>query len=70
MSETIQTAAQMFRRLAPTEKRALCDSTAFALRDASRHIQDRYVADCTRIDPAFGAGVARSLGFLTTALAA
>ena len=62
--------ADLFHRMTPIERQALCDNTALALKDALRHIQERYIADCTMVDPAYGAGVARSLGFLSQASAA
>ena len=30
--------------------------------DAARSIKERHVANCTRADPAYGAGVAAALG--------
>jgi catalase len=30
--------------------------------DANLHIKQRHVANCTRADPAYGAGVAKALG--------
>jgi catalase len=33
--------------------------------DARLHIKQRHVENCTRADPAYGAGVARALGITT-----
>jgi catalase len=38
--------------------------------DAKLHIKQRHVANCTRADPAYGAGVAQALGLDHHALAA
>ena len=38
--------------------------------DAKLHIKQRHVDNCTRADPAYGAGVAKALGLEHRALAA
>jgi catalase len=48
----------------------LFENTARAMGDAKLHIKQRHVANCTRADPAYGAGVAESLGLDHGALAA
>jgi catalase len=37
--------------------------------DARAHIKQRHVENCTRADPAYGAGVARALGITVGDLA-
>ena len=55
----------LFRLMTPTQRQALFDNTARALGDASRHIQERHVANCRRADPAYGDGVATALARLS-----
>jgi len=38
---------------------------ARAMGDAREHIKQRHAENCTRADPAYGAGVARALGITT-----
>jgi catalase len=49
-----------------TQQQALFDNTARAMGDAARHIKQRHIENCTRADPAYGAGVATALGFDTS----
>jgi catalase len=44
------------------QQQVLFENTARAMGDAKPHIKERYVANCTRADPAYGAGVAKALG--------
>ena len=44
------------------QKQALFDNTARAMGDAPIEIKKRHVANCTKCDPAYGAGVAKALG--------
>ncbi len=44
--------------------RSLFDNTARAMGDAAVHIKERHVANCTKADPAYGAGVAAALARL------
>ena len=52
----------LFRKMTPAQQQALFDNTARSLGAADLHIQERHVANCTRADPDYGAGVARALG--------
>jgi catalase len=52
----------LFRKMAPAQQRALFENTARAMGDARDHIKQRHVENCTRADPAYGAGVAKALG--------
>jgi catalase len=51
----------LFRLLSPEEQQRLFDNTARALGNAEKKVKDRHVANCTRADPAYGAGVAEAL---------
>jgi catalase len=48
--------------MTPAQQQALFENTARAMGDAGLHIKERHVANCTRADPAYGAGVAKALG--------
>lgn len=48
--------------LAPAQQQALFENTARAMGDAPIEIKRRHVANCTKCDPAYGAGVAKALG--------
>jgi catalase len=52
----------LFRKMTPAQQQALFENTARAMGDARAHIKQRHVDNCTRADPAYGAGVARALG--------
>jgi catalase len=48
--------------MSPTQKQALFDNTARAMGDAPQEIKRRHIRNCTKADPAYGAGVAKALG--------
>jgi catalase len=48
--------------MTPDRQRVLFENTARAMGDAKLHIKERHIANCTRADPAYGAGVAKALG--------
>ncbi|HLZ67560.1 MAG TPA: catalase-related domain-containing protein [Aliidongia sp.] len=50
----------------PVQQQAMFDNTARAMTGVSRHIKERHVQNCTKADPAYGAGVAQALGLLDT----
>jgi catalase len=52
----------LFRLMTPPQQQALFDNTARAMGDVAREIKERHIANCAKADPAYGAGVARSLG--------
>ena len=58
----------LFRLMTTVQQQALCENTARAMGDAREHIKQRHVENCTRADPAYGAGVARALGIEELAL--
>ncbi len=51
----------LFRLMTPAQQQTLFDNTARAMGDAAEHIKQRHIANCTRADPAYGAGVAKAL---------
>jgi len=51
----------LFRLMTPAQQQVLCENTARSVGGASREIQQRHIANCTKADPAYGAGVARAL---------
>ncbi|SBV31748.1 Catalase [uncultured Sphingopyxis sp.] len=52
----------LFRLMSPEQQQLLFDNTARAMGDARVEVKRRHVANCTRADPAYGAGVAKALG--------
>jgi catalase len=54
----------LFRKMNPQQKQTLFDNTARQVGNASKHIQERHVANCTKADPAYGKGVAEALAKL------
>jgi catalase len=53
---------KLLRMMTSGQQQVLLENTARALGDAELHIKRRHVANCTRADPAYGAGVAKALG--------
>ena len=51
----------LFRAMSPQQQQILFENTARAMGDARREVKQRHVDNCTRADPAYGAGVARAL---------
>jgi catalase len=47
--------------LSKEEKQRLFDNTARAMGDADQKVKDRHIHNCTKADPAYGAGVAEAL---------
>lgn len=48
--------------MSPEQQQVLFDNTARSLRGAPMEIQLRHIGNCTKCDPAYGAGVAKALG--------
>jgi len=48
--------------MTPDQQQALFENTARAMGDTQPHIKERHIGNCTRADPASGAGVAKALG--------
>ncbi|WAS93440.1 catalase [Nannocystis punicea] len=59
----------LFRLMTAAQQQALFDNTARSLGGASLAVQRRHVANCSKADPAYGAGVARALGLDQTDVA-
>jgi catalase len=51
----------LFRLMTPEKQQLLFDNTARSVGGASREVQQRHIDNCTRADPAYGAGVAAAL---------
>jgi catalase len=56
-----QQPGDLFRKMSAAQKRALFENTARAMGDARMEVKQRHVANCTKADPAYGAGVAAAL---------
>ena len=52
---------KLFRLMTPAQQQLLFDNTARSLGGASRPIQQRHIDNCSKADPAYGAGVAAAL---------
>src|SRR6516165_3303306 len=52
----------LFRKMSPAQQKVLFENTARAMGDARVEVKQRHVANCTKADPAYGAGVAKALG--------
>ncbi len=53
---------KLFQLMTPEQKEALFSNTARAMGDAPEPIKRRHIENCTKADPAYGAGVAKALG--------
>lgn len=51
----------LFRLMKPEQQQLLFENTARSLGGASKDVQERHIANCTKADPAYGAGVAAAL---------
>ncbi len=52
----------LFRKMTPAQQQVLFENTARSVGGASVEVQKRHIANCTKADPAYGAGVAKALG--------
>ncbi len=52
----------LFRLMTPAQQQVLFDNTARALGDAPVEIKERHIGNCSKADPAYGAGVRQALG--------
>lgn len=52
----------LFKLMNQTQRQALFDNTGRAMGEAPLEIKKRHVENCTKCDPAYGAGVAKALG--------
>ena len=53
---------KLFRLMSPAQQQVLFENTARALGDAPEFIKRRHIANCSKADPAYGAGVAKACG--------
>jgi catalase len=51
----------LFRKMSPEQQRLLFENTARAMGDARLEVKRRHIANCTKADPAYGAGVMAAL---------
>ena len=51
--------------MTPAQQQVLFDNTARAISGASEQVKQRHIGNCTRCDPAYGAGVAEAIGRLS-----
>jgi catalase len=59
-----QQPGDLFRKMNAAQRQALFDNTARQIGGAARHIQVRHIANCTKADPDYGAGVAQAIACL------
>lgn len=52
----------LFRLMTSDEKEALFNNTAGSIGGASVEVQKRHISNCSKADPAYGAGVSKALG--------
>jgi len=52
----------LFQLMTPAQRQILFDNTGRAMGDAPEAIKRRHIDNCTKCDPAYGAGVAKALG--------
>ncbi len=52
----------LFRLMTPAQQQVLFENTARSLGGTPHEIQTRHIDNCTKADPAYGAGVAKALG--------
>ena len=52
----------LFRMMTPAQQQTLFENTARAMDGARIEVKQRHIANCTKADPAYGAGVAKALG--------
>jgi catalase len=53
---------QLFHLMSPAQQQVLFENTARAMGDAPEEIKQRHIDNCTKADPAYGAGVAKAMG--------
>ncbi|QIZ22673.1 Catalase (plasmid) [Pseudomonas putida] len=51
----------LFQLMSPAQQQALFDNTARAIRGASQEVIERHIGNCSKVDPAYGAGVAAAI---------
>jgi catalase len=48
--------------MTPAQQQVLFDNTARAMGDAPVEIKEHHIGNCSKADPAYGAGVRKALG--------
>lgn len=61
-NDHFQQPGDLFRAMNAAQRQALFENTARSLGGVAIHIQERHIANCTKADPAYGAGVREALG--------
>jgi catalase len=56
----------LFRLMNPEQQKVLFENTARAMGDAPKKIKIRHISNCMKADPAYGEGIASSLGISTS----
>ncbi len=51
----------LFRLMTPAQQQVLFENTARSLGGAPHEVQLRHIENCTKVDPAYGAGIAKAL---------
>jgi catalase len=59
-----QQPGDLFRKMNAVQRQALFNNTARAIGPAGQPIQERHIANCSKADPAYGAGVTEALARL------
>jgi len=54
----------LFRLMSPAQQQTLFDNTARAINGASEQVVERHIGNCTKADPAYGAGVREAIARL------
>jgi catalase len=52
----------LFQLMSKEQQQVLFDNTARNMGNAPEHIKLRHISNCSKADPAYGAGVAKALG--------
>lgn len=52
----------LFRLMTPEQQQTLFNNTGGAMADVSDDVKKRHIDNCTKADPAYGAGIAKALG--------
>src|SRR6266852_86220 len=65
-----QQPGDLFRKMNAAQRQALFDNTARQVCAAAKHIQERHIANCTKADPGYGAGVAQAIARLNLKISA
>src|SRR5271163_1246045 len=65
-----QQPGDLFRKMSAAQRQALFDNTARQLQTVAKHIQERHIGNCSKADPAYGAGVALAIARLRRRISA